>query len=179
MHGNTWVYQVWCILFEQDALWCARVSGGMIASPSLITGSRGAGKGSTVFNLQDNVLMNVMMMLWYSDAGRTNYLNPIDDAEDYDGVMHQAYPWTLSKIYKAVHFFQIKVKQYWYSWHKRKASKFCNITLKVSFSICLMYSIQFYPDELRVSVSGGANQTSGEFLRLKCWSGRKTKVFSS
>ena len=68
--------------------------------------SGGAGKGSTVFNLQDNVLMNVMMMLWYSDAGGTNYQNPIDGAEDYDGIMHQAYPWTLSKIFKAVHFFQ-------------------------------------------------------------------------
>ena len=45
------------------------------------------------------------MMLWYSDAGGTNYHNPIDDAEDYAGVMHQVYPWPLSKIYKAFHFF--------------------------------------------------------------------------
>ena len=144
MHWNTWVYQVWCIFLEQDALWCARVSGGMIASPSLITGSRGAGKGSTVFNLQDNVLMNVMMMLWYSDAGGTNYQNPIDGAEDYDGVMHQAYPWTLSKIFKAVHFFQkVELKQHWYSWHKRNPLKFCNITLKVSWRWLLFLGLQF------------------------------------
>ena len=51
-----------CIAFS---FYYSRVLGGMIASPSLITGSRGelASKGSTVFNLQDNALMNMMTMM--------------------------------------------------------------------------------------------------------------------